>query len=79
MWLQSSNARKGNLYKESFEKRWPSVFPSIQSHLEASELLRIKHEQGVAVIGDFSASAASKLFEQEIRETVSFLMVSDYR
>ncbi|KAL8548348.1 hypothetical protein ACS0TY_007609 [Phlomoides rotata] len=70
MWLQSSNVRKGNLYKETFEKRWPSVFPSIQSHLEASELLRTKHEQGVAVIGDFSASAASKLFEQEIRETL---------
>lgn len=71
MWLQSSNARKGNLYKESFEKRWPSVFPSIQSQLEASELLRTKHELGITAIGDFSAAAASKLFEQEIREVVS--------
>ncbi|KAI3449630.1 hypothetical protein Pfo_006295 [Paulownia fortunei] len=70
MWLQSNNARKGNMYKESFEKRWPSVVPSIQSELEASELLRTKHELGVTVLGDFSAAAASKLFEQEIREVL---------
>lgn len=71
MWLESSNTREGNLYKESFEKRWPSVLLSIQSQLDASELLRTKHEQGGAVIRDFSAAAASKLFEQEIREVVS--------
>ncbi|KAH6793946.1 FZO-like protein [Perilla frutescens var. hirtella] len=70
LWLESSNAHKGNLYKESFEKRWPSVFPSIQSQLESSELLRTKHELGGAVIRDFSAAAASKLFEQEIREAL---------
>lgn len=69
MWLESNNARKGNLYKESFEKRWPSVVRS-SSQLEASELLRTKHELGGAVIRDFSAAAASKLFEQEIREAV---------
>ncbi|XP_042007040.1 probable transmembrane GTPase FZO-like, chloroplastic [Salvia splendens] len=69
MWLESSNARKGNLYKESFEKRWPSVVRS-SSQLEASELLRTKHELGGAVIRDFSAAAASKLFEQEIREAL---------
>ncbi|PIN25851.1 hypothetical protein CDL12_01403 [Handroanthus impetiginosus] len=69
-WLQSNNARKGNMYKESFEKRWPSVVPSIQSQLEASELLRTKHELVVTVIGEFSAAAASKLFEQEIREAL---------
>ncbi|KAL1547250.1 putative transmembrane GTPase FZO-like, chloroplastic [Salvia divinorum] len=68
-WLESSNARKGNLYKESFEKRWPSVVRST-SQLEASELLRAKHELGGAVIRDFSAAAASKLFEQEIREAL---------
>lgn len=30
-------------------------------------------ESSVKVLGDFSAAAASKLFEQEIREVVSFL------
>ncbi|KAK6141402.1 hypothetical protein DH2020_024850 [Rehmannia glutinosa] len=70
MWLHSNNARKGNTYKELFEKRWPSVVPSIQSQLEANELLSTKHELGVTVIGEFSAAAASKLFEQEIREVL---------
>ncbi|GFP92283.1 uncharacterized protein in xyna 3'region [Phtheirospermum japonicum] len=69
-WLHSNNASKGNTYKELFEKRWPSVVPSAQSQLEASELLRTKHELGVTVIKDFSAAAASKLFEQEIREVL---------
>lgn len=71
-WLQSSKAGKGNFYKESFEKRWPSlIVPSIQSQLEASELLSTKHELGRRVIEDFSAAAASKLLEQEMREVVS--------
>lgn len=70
MWLQSTSARKGNMYRESFEKRWPSVVASIQSQLEGTELLQSRHEQGVTIIGDFSAAAASKLFEQEIREVV---------
>ncbi|CAA3028317.1 probable transmembrane GTPase FZO-like, chloroplastic isoform X1 [Olea europaea subsp. europaea] len=68
-WLQSNNACQGSLYKESFEKRWPSfIVPSLQSQFEASELLKTKHEVGIKVIEDFSAAAASKLFEQEIRE-----------
>lgn len=71
-WLQSNNACQGSLYKESFEKRWPSfIVPSLQSQFEASELLKTKHEVGIKVIEDFSAAAASKLFEQEIREVVS--------
>ncbi|KAL2510665.1 FZO-like [Abeliophyllum distichum] len=68
-WLQSNNTRQGSLYKESFEKRWRSfIVPSVQSQLEASEMLRTKNEVGIRVIEDFSAAAASKLFEQEIRE-----------
>ncbi|KAL0435746.1 UNVERIFIED_CONTAM: putative transmembrane GTPase FZO-like, chloroplastic [Sesamum radiatum] len=70
MWLESNNARKGNMYKDSFEKRWPSVVPSIQSQSEASLVLRTKHELGITVIEDFSAAAASKLFDQEIREVL---------
>ncbi|KAL6505129.1 hypothetical protein OROGR_024946 [Orobanche gracilis] len=70
MWLQSNNAREGSMYKELFEKRWPLVVPSILSQLEANELLRKKHELSVTVIEDFSSAAASKLFEQEIREIV---------
>ncbi|KAK4407133.1 putative transmembrane GTPase FZO-like, chloroplastic [Sesamum angolense] len=70
MWLESNNARKGNMYKDSFEERWPSVVPSIRSQSEASQVLRTKHELGITVIEDFSAAAASKLFDQEIREVL---------
>ncbi|GER24822.1 FZO-like [Striga asiatica] len=42
----------------------------ILSLLEANELLRTKQEIGIAVIVEFSAAAASKLFEQEIREVL---------
>ncbi|KAL2491552.1 FZO-like [Abeliophyllum distichum] len=71
-WLQSNNASPGSLYKESFEKRWRSfIVPSVQSQLEASEMLRIKNEAGIRVIEDFSIATASKFFEQEIREVVS--------
>ncbi|XP_059660506.1 probable transmembrane GTPase FZO-like, chloroplastic [Cornus florida] len=68
-WLQSNNAREGRLYKESFEKRWPSLFdPHNKFQWETSELLTRKYDLSVKVIENFSASAASKLFEQEIRE-----------
>ncbi|CAA0828108.1 FZO-like [Striga hermonthica] len=69
-WLHSKNSRKGNTYKELFKERWPLVVPSIHSQLEANELLRTKQEIGIAVIEEFSAAAASKLFEQEIREVL---------
>lgn len=71
-WLQSNSAREGTLYKESFERKWPLfVYPRNQGGLEAYELLKKGDELSLKVIEDFSASAASKLFDQEIREVVS--------
>ncbi|XP_010255948.1 PREDICTED: probable transmembrane GTPase FZO-like, chloroplastic isoform X2 [Nelumbo nucifera] len=71
IWLQSSNVREGRLYKESFEKRWPEfVYPHNEVQLEAYELLKKGEELSLKVIEDFNASAAAKLFEQEIREVV---------
>ncbi|KAL6968327.1 hypothetical protein U1Q18_034131 [Sarracenia purpurea var. burkii] len=68
-WLQSSNAREGLLYKESFEKGWPSFGdPQKCGQLETGEFLMRKYDRCVQVIENFSASAASRLFEQEIRE-----------
>ncbi|XP_057484271.1 probable transmembrane GTPase FZO-like, chloroplastic isoform X1 [Actinidia eriantha] len=68
-WLQSSNAHEGMLYKESFEKRWPSLVDlQKQGKLETVELLTRKYEACVKVIENFSAPAASKVFDQEIRE-----------
>ncbi|KAG2697096.1 hypothetical protein I3760_07G090500 [Carya illinoinensis] len=68
-WLQSSNAQEGSLYKDSFEKEWPSyVYPNTQVHFETYELLKKLDRISLSVIENFGAGAASKLFEQEIRE-----------
>lgn len=57
------------LYRESFEKRWPSlVHSNAQMTLERFDLLRKLDEQCLKVIENFSASSASKTFDQEIRE-----------
>ena len=69
-WLQSNNACEGRLYKESFEKRWPSLAYS-DKRLETYELLRKLDQLSLRVIEKFSANAASKLFEREVREAVS--------
>lgn len=68
-WLQSNNAREVELYEEAFEKRWASFTGSgnrFQS--ETRKLVERKNEFSIELIKDFSAGAASKLFEQEIRE-----------
>ncbi|KAM3687438.1 hypothetical protein ACJW31_10G075700 [Castanea mollissima] len=69
MWLQSSNAQEGSLYKDSFEKRWPSyVYPNSHVHLETYELLKRLDRISLRVVENLSASTASKIFEKEIRE-----------
>ncbi|KAL5792944.1 hypothetical protein ACOSP7_001538 [Xanthoceras sorbifolium] len=69
IWLKSNNARERRRYKESFENRWPLfVYPKTQVHLETYELVEKVDEFSLRVIENFSASATSKLFEQEIRE-----------
>ncbi|KAK3019606.1 hypothetical protein RJ639_005025 [Escallonia herrerae] len=68
-WLQSSNAHEGRLYKENFENRWPSfVNPQNHAQFEIDEFFGRKFELSSNVMENFSAAAASKLFEQEIRE-----------
>ncbi|KAJ4843024.1 hypothetical protein Tsubulata_045568 [Turnera subulata] len=68
LWLQSNNTREGKLYNESFERMLPSIIiPNSQFHSETSALAR-EAEISLRVIENFSAGAASKLFEQEIRE-----------
>ncbi|EPS74309.1 hypothetical protein M569_00446, partial [Genlisea aurea] len=69
LWLHSSSSRKANFCRDSFEKRWPFVVASVQSQVEANQLLRTKHEEGgVRVVADFSVAAAARLFDQEIRQ-----------
>ncbi|XP_060181363.1 probable transmembrane GTPase FZO-like, chloroplastic isoform X1 [Lycium barbarum] len=68
-WLQSKRDQEVQFYKLSFEKRWtPLVNPSDQIELGTTGVLERKSEVSIRVIEDFSAAAASKLFERDIRE-----------
>lgn len=72
-WLQSKNTDQGILYKQSFEKRWPSLSnASSQMDFETYELLKKVDQAGSQAIENFSSSAASKSFEKEVREMVSW-------
>ncbi|MCE0481808.1 hypothetical protein HAX54_039880 [Datura stramonium] len=64
-WLQSKRDQEVQFYKQSFEKRWTSlVNPSDQIALGTTGVLERKPEVSIRVIEDFSAAAASKLFER---------------
>ncbi|KAI7755491.1 hypothetical protein M8C21_031665 [Ambrosia artemisiifolia] len=70
-WLQSNNAREVKLYEETFEKKWASIIDDPGNRLMSSEtrkLVEKENEFSIKVVDDFSAAAASKLFDQEIRE-----------
>ncbi|RDY12542.1 putative transmembrane GTPase FZO-like, chloroplastic, partial [Mucuna pruriens] len=70
-WLYSKYTQQGRLYKESFEKRWPSLSnESSQMSSEADQLLKKVDHAGSQVIDNFSSSAVSKSFEQEVREMI---------
>lgn len=80
-WLSAKNTQQGRLYKESFEKRWSSlIHENSQKNSETYELLKKGDQAGYQVIENFSSSAVSKSFEQEVRETVSleFLVNSSH-
>ncbi|KAK4762897.1 hypothetical protein SAY86_008665 [Trapa natans] len=69
VWLKSSNTRRGELYRESFERKWPSLaYPANEMSWEKLDLLRKENKLGLKVIENFSAGTSSRLFEQEIRE-----------
>ncbi|KAL3328461.1 hypothetical protein AABB24_035876 [Solanum stoloniferum] len=68
-WLQSKRDQEVQFYKQSFEKRWTSlVNPFDQIELGTTGVLDRKSEVTISVIEDFSAAAASKLLERDIRE-----------
>lgn len=70
-WLYSKYTQQGRIYKESFEKRWPSL--SHESSLinsETDRLLKKVDQAGSQLIGNFSISAVSKSFEQEVQEMI---------
>ncbi|XP_019188633.1 PREDICTED: probable transmembrane GTPase FZO-like, chloroplastic [Ipomoea nil] len=68
-WLQSNADSEEIFYRDSFQKRWPSLVDAEkQIQADTSKLLGRKYELSSRVMADFSPMAASKLFEQEIRE-----------
>ncbi|KAI9080245.1 hypothetical protein K1719_037639 [Acacia pycnantha] len=68
-WLESENADQGRLYKQTFEKQWPSLMnANTPMDFETYELLKKVDRTGSQVIEKFSSSAASKSYEQEVRE-----------
>ncbi|WOG83692.1 hypothetical protein DCAR_0102869 [Daucus carota subsp. sativus] len=68
-WLQSNNAREGRSYLESFKKKWPSIVNTENLvELETDNFLGRKYELSREAIESFNAAAASKLFDQEVRE-----------
>lgn len=70
-WLDTKYTQQGRLYKESFEKRWPSLsHERSQITFETDQLLKKVDQAGSQVIDNFSSNAVSKSFEQEIREMV---------
>ncbi|KAL2900656.1 putative transmembrane GTPase FZO-like chloroplastic [Bienertia sinuspersici] len=68
-WLIENSICEGKQYKETFEKRWPLL---VNSHSElgfnTSHMLKEVDVQSVKSLRKFSATAASKLFDQEIRD-----------
>lgn len=63
------------MYQESLQKLGPSTdFPATQLHFETYELLKKVDDLSLKIIRNFSPSAASKLFDQEIREAVRDLL-----
>ena len=70
-WLKENNIREGMQYKETFEKRWPLLVDSHEVEFTTNYLSREVDIQSVRSIEKFSAAAASKWLDQEIREVVS--------
>ena len=73
-WLGENNAHEAKRYKETFEKRWPSFVDSLdRMEFSTNFVVGEVDAQSISSIEKFSATAASKLFDQEIREVVSYL------
>lgn len=71
MWLQSQTAKEGKLYIEFFDQKWQAFINEMNCvHLDTYLILDKGDEQSIKVVENFSASAAARLFEQEIREAV---------
>ena len=73
-WLSSSNTREANLYLECFHERWNSLVSQEESvSSDRTELVNEGEKLSIKALDGFSATAAAKVFEEEIREVVCLL------
>ncbi|CAL1382954.1 unnamed protein product [Linum trigynum] len=69
-WLNSNSSREAKLFRESFDNRWPLIIDrNTQMQLDALELLKIVDDSSLKVLENLNVAQASKLFEEEIRES----------
>ncbi len=70
-WLSSTNVREANIYVDCFHERWGALVAQEQRiPPEKNELVNEEEKLCVKALDGFSASAAAKVFEEEIREVV---------
>jgi hypothetical protein len=82
--LSSSNTREAKVYLECFCERWGAlVAPEERVLLDPNGLVSEGEKLTIKALDGFNASAAAKVFEEEIREVVcpinglDFLMLID--
>ncbi|KAL6842205.1 hypothetical protein ACP4OV_027968 [Aristida adscensionis] len=68
-WLSSSNNREANLYLDYFLERWDAlVAQEDRVLLDPNRIVNEGEKLSIKALEDFNATAASKVFEEEIRE-----------
>jgi hypothetical protein len=73
--LSSSNTREANLYLECFHERWDSLITQEERlPSDPNGLVNEGEKLSIKALNGFSASAAAKVFEEEIRAVVCVLM-----
>ncbi|KAL5229956.1 hypothetical protein ABZP36_028732 [Zizania latifolia] len=70
-WLSSTNIREASIYVECFDERWGTLVSQEQKVTpEQNKVVNEGEKLCIKALDDFSASAAAKVFEEEIREVV---------
>ncbi|KAJ1262723.1 hypothetical protein BS78_09G131700 [Paspalum vaginatum] len=68
-WLSSSNTREANLYLECFHERWDALVAQEERVLlDPNGIVNEGEKLTAKALDGFNASAAAKVFEEEIRE-----------
>lgn len=72
--MSSSNTREAKVYLECFSARWDAlVGPEERALLDPNGLVNEGEKLTIKALDGFNASAAAKVFEEEIREVVCLI------